>query len=119
MPVFAAIRIGKKLVYYNSADRTSQNRPHSIGHHHKKPLRTRSYRRVTLRFNKKGTGNIEKIKRHSVNNTGQNDHPKAIARVSVSKQTKTDKPRNHTDEHHFFDTKPFQKKWNSKNKKRF
>ena len=107
MPVFNIVRASKKSLYNVPADKATQHGADAIGHHHKKALCAGTYDRVTLLLYKQGAGDIEKIKRHPIYNTGKDDHPKSITRIAIGKQAKAQHPGCHAEEHDVFYAKPF------------
>ena len=77
----------------------------SVGHNHKQSLcRTADVgRRVLIHI--KGARDVEEVKRHTVNNHGEDEHPHACTGVAKSKESEAQHPPQHSDHHHTLDAK--------------
>jgi len=110
MPVFNPV--DSKMVYHPAATHPSQESPQPIGHDHEQSLGTGPDGDRRLFFDEEGTGDIEKVEGHSVDDHGEHKEGKSATRVADAEEAKAEHPGEDAHQHYFFDTKPIEEKRN-------
>lgn len=118
LPVFYAIH--RKVINCHATQNRANPCADTIYHGHKEPLRAGTNAGINFLFDKYRTRNIEEIECTAINNHRQQQQNKpGWWRISISEETKAQRPGHHTHHHDGFDAKTLQKERNRQNETDF
>ena len=83
----------------------------TIGHNHKQSLCRGTYAGISILVHEKGTADVEEIECDTVDDTAEDKHPDAGARVAQPEESEAEHPCQHGNHHDAFDAEAFEEEW--------